>query len=404
MTTLTVFLCGDVMTGRGIDQILWHPCSPEIHEPYVRDARDYVELAEQTSGTISRPVDPAYIWGDALGELDRVAPHARVINLETSITQSSDYWKGKGINYRMHPDHIASLTVARIDVCTLANNHVLDYGYEGLKETVDTLKRAGLRVAGAGGTLVEARQPAVLDFEQGRLFVWSVGTESSGVPPVWAATANRPGIDFLDDLSDAGADVLANRFMRVKRPGDIGIASIHWGSNWGYDVPESQVRFAHRLIDSGIDIVHGHSSHHPRPIEVYRGKLVLYGCGDFLNDYEGISGHEQYRGDLALMYFPTVEIAAGRLVTLRMVPMRVRKMKLNRVSASDAEWLRASIKQASAEFGCDLQLLADGSLALRWGSAVSLSLRRSTQRTATSEQSFFRSGTDRRRHCLRSDR
>jgi poly-gamma-glutamate capsule biosynthesis protein CapA/YwtB (metallophosphatase superfamily) len=381
---LTLFLCGDVMTGRGIDQILWHPSEPEIHEPYVRDARDYVALAEETSGPIPQPVDPSYIWGDALDELDRVAPHARIINLETSVTRSNDYWKGKGINYRMHPAHIACLTVARIDVCTLANNHVLDYGYEGLTETLETLKCAALRVTGAGLTLTEASVPAVIDFERGRLFVWSLGTHSSGIPPIWAATANRPGVDFLDSLSDAAADATADRFARVRRPGDVGIVSIHWGSNWGYDVPEAHVRFAHRLIDGGIDIVHGHSSHHPRPIEVYRDKLVLYGCGDFLNDYEGISGCEQYRGDLVLMYFPTVEAGTGKLLTLRMVPMRVRKMTLNRVSPSEAEWLQASVSQASTEFGCDVELLPDATLTLRSGSAVSQPMTRSDQRSTTS--------------------
>jgi len=366
---LTLFLCGDIMTGRGIDQILAHPNAPDIHEPYVRDARDYIALAEQASGPIPRPVDPAYVWGDVLDELDRVAPQARIINLETSVTRSGSYWKGKGINYRMHPANIACLTAARLDVCTLANNHVLDYGYEGLAETLETARAAGLRVAGAGGNRVEACQPAVVDFNSSRLFVWSLGTESSGIPPIWAATATRPGVDFLDDLSDAAADALADRFVRVKRSRDIAVASIHWGSNWGYDVPYAHVRFAHRLIDRGIDVVHGHSSHHPRPMEVYRDKLVLYGCGDFLNDYEGISGYEHYRDDLVLMYIPTIDPETGRLAALRLVPMRIRKMKLNRAAPSDTEWLQRRMSETSAEFGCGVDLLDDGSLALRWNSA-----------------------------------
>ena len=367
---LTLFLCGDVMTGRGIDQILRHPSLPDIYEPYVRDARDYVVLAEQANGPIPRAVDPAYIWGDALDELKRVAPYVRVINLETSITRSDEYWKGKGINYRMHPDNIACLTAARVDICTLANNHVLDYGYDGLEETLDRLKAAGLRVVGAGRDLTEARRPAIIDFGTGRLFVWSLGTRSSGVPPMWAAMPDRPGVDFLDDFSDAAADALADRFVSVKQRGDVGMVSIHWGSNWGYNISLAHVRFAHRLIDGGIDIVHGHSSHHPRPIEVYRGKLVLYGCGDFLNDYEGISGYEQYRDDLVLMYFPMLEPVTGRLLTLTMVPMRRRKLKLNRASASEAEWLQERVSEVSAEFGCGVERLGNGSLALRWGHAV----------------------------------
>src|SRR6266516_2677472 len=120
------------MTGRGVDQILPCPSAPEIFEPCVRDARDYVALAGLASGPIPRALAPGYIWGDALEELARAAPDARIINLETSVTSSDEYWPDKGVNYRMHPDNIACLTVARIDVCVLANNHVLDYGYGGL--------------------------------------------------------------------------------------------------------------------------------------------------------------------------------------------------------------------------------------------------------------------------------
>src|SRR5689334_3911408 len=129
---VTLFVCGDVMTGRGVDQILAHPCPPEIHESYVRDARDYVDLAEEANGPIARPVAAAYIWGDALQELEHVAPDARIINLETSVTTSEDFWRGKGIHYRMHPQNVTCLVAAGVDVCVLANNHVLDYGRAGL--------------------------------------------------------------------------------------------------------------------------------------------------------------------------------------------------------------------------------------------------------------------------------
>ncbi len=76
------------------------------------------------------------------------------------------------------------------------------------------------------------------------------------------------------------------------------VVSIHWGGNWGYGIPGEQRQFAHRLIDqAGVDVVHGHYSHHAKGIEVYHDKLILYGCGDFLNDYEGISGQERFRGE-----------------------------------------------------------------------------------------------------------
>src|SRR5687767_13748209 len=259
--SVTLFLCGDVMTGRGVDQILPHPSAPEVFEPCVRDAREYVVLAELASGPIPRAVAPRYIWGDALEEVARAAPDARIINLETSVTSCDDYCLDKRISYRMHPDNIACLTTARIDVCVLANNHVLDYGYAGLEETLDTLAAAGLKAAGAGRNITEARRPGIIDLPDGsRVLVFALGTQSSGIPGTWGATPIRPGVDLLKDLSPATADQILRRVDRVKRPGDIVVASIHWGSNWGYEVPRAHVQFAHRLIDGGVDIVHGHSS------------------------------------------------------------------------------------------------------------------------------------------------
>ena len=160
---MRVFLCGDVMTGRGIDQALPHPVRPTLYEPCVRDARDYVRLAESANGPVPRPVPFEYVWGDALGELERAGTDARIINLETAVTWSEDHWPGKGIHYRMHPRNIACLTAADIDCCCLANNHVLDWGYRGLAETLRALDEAGVPRAGAGRNAAEAASPAVLD-------------------------------------------------------------------------------------------------------------------------------------------------------------------------------------------------------------------------------------------------
>jgi poly-gamma-glutamate capsule biosynthesis protein CapA/YwtB (metallophosphatase superfamily) len=367
--TLTLFLCGDVMTGRGVDQILVHPSVPEIFEPCVRDAREYVELAELASGPIPLPVAPEYIWGDALEALARAAPDARIINLETSVTGRDEYWPDKGITYRMHPDNVTCLSVGLVDVCVLANNHVLDYGYAGLEETLDALAAAGMKTAGAGRDLAEARRPAIVELpDSRRVLVFAFGTRSSGIPSVWGATLDRAGVELLEDLSSSTADEILQRVGRVKRPGDVAVASIHWGGNWGYEVPRSHIRFAHRLIDGGIDIVHGHSSHHPRPIEVYRDKLVLYGCGDCINDYEGIRDNgalEAFRHDLVLLYLPTIDPGSGELLELRMEPMRIRNMRLNRTSSEEVAWLRDTVHRVSAEFDTAVGQRADGGLVLR---------------------------------------
>ncbi|GAA4890036.1 CapA family protein [Streptomyces coeruleoprunus] len=356
---VTLFLCGDVMLGRGVDQILPHPGDPTLWEEYVGDARSYVALAEAVNGPVPRPVDPAWPWGDALTLLDEAAPDVRIVNLETSVTRSDAFAPGKPVLYRMHPGNLPALAAARPDVCVLANNHVLDFGRAGLVETLRALHGAGLRTAGAGRDAAEALRPAAVPVRGpagGRVVVSAFGMPSSGVPAEWAAAADRPGVAFLPAASEAAAEDVLRRVREVRRPGDVVVVSVHWGSNWGYGVPREQVRFAHALVDGGVDVVHGHSSHHPRPLEVYRDRLVLYGCGDFIDDYEGISGYAEYRDDLRLLYFVTLEPGTGSLVELRMAPVRARRMRLGHASDEERSWLRSTLDRVSRGFGVRVAL------------------------------------------------
>ena len=360
---VTLFACGDVMPGRGIDQILPHPGDPELREDYASDANAYVRLAERVNGPIPRPVGFSWPWGDALPVVKETAPDVRVINLETSVTRSADFDPGKAVHYRMNPDNLPCVAAIRPDVCALANNHVLDFGQRGLRETLATLAGAGLATAGAGLDAAQAARPAAIPLPGGgRMLVLSCGTASSGIPPQWAATSARPGVNLLPGLSPAAADALAARARSVRQGGDLVVVSVHWGSNWGYGVHSDQVAFARRLIDGGVDLIHGHSSHHPRPIEVYRGKLVLYGCGDCIDDYEGITGYQEYRDDLRLLYFASLAPGTGELAALTMVPMQARNMRLRHASAADSRWLAATLGRISREFGSRIEHRPDGSL------------------------------------------
>ena len=345
-----IFLTGDVMTGRAIDQLLPHPGDPALRESVVSDARTYISLAERVNGPIAAPVDFAWPWGEALDIADQFAPDVRLLNLETSITARGEFAPGKAVHYRMHPDNIGCVAAIRPNVCALANNHILDFGYQGLTDTLRVLANSEIASAGAGLDAASAECPAIVD----GVVIAACGMGSSGIPRGWAATGQRPGVAYAPDMSDGTADKIAERALRSKRPGDVAVVSVHWGSNWGYDVDDAQVRFAHRLIDAGIDLVHGHSSHHPRPIEVYRGKLILYGCGDTIDDYEGISGYESFRHDLRLLYF-----AYPDECTLRMVPMRARRMRLEHAPRADAEWLRAGLAEMSRRFGTGVERVAD---------------------------------------------
>jgi poly-gamma-glutamate capsule biosynthesis protein CapA/YwtB (metallophosphatase superfamily) len=365
--SLRLFLCGDVMTGRGIDQVLPHPVDPVLHEPYVRDAREYVALAEEAHGPIPQPLNFDYIWGDALQELNRAGVGLRIVNLETAITSAGTPWLNKGIHYRMHPQNAGCLAAGGISACALANNHVLDWGYDGLSETLETLNATGIAHPGAGNNANEAMQPAVIDNgAKGRLLLFSFGSITSGIPEDWKATSISPGVNLLDDLSETTAARVCDQIRAYRKPDDLIIASIHWGSNWGYEIPREQVAFAHLLIEGGVAIVHGHSSHHMKAIEVFRGRLVLYGCGDFLTDYEGISGYEAFRGDLALMFFVELDVSNGELISARLVPMQMRRFRLERASTTDAKWLCDLLNELGKHSGTALRLDDDSSLALGW--------------------------------------
>jgi len=305
--TLTLWLAGDVMTGRGIDQVQANPGDPALYELLVRDARDYVRLAEAVNGRVPAPVASGYVWGEALAEIDRRRPNLRLVNLETAITHRGQPWPDKGVHYRMHPANIGCLMVARIDCCALANNHVLDWGQDGLAQTLATLHQAGIQTAGAGTNAEAASAPTVL---------------------------------------------------------------LHWGGNWGVEVPQAHQQFSRRLIELGAaDLVHGHSSHHPRPVEVYRGRLILYGCGDLINDYEGIASQRSHDPSAVCLYFAQISRASGALQRLEIVPMQLRRLQLVKAHAAARRSLQSLFENDRLRYRTRLQAQPDGSWQLDWQSA-----------------------------------
>jgi poly-gamma-glutamate synthesis protein (capsule biosynthesis protein) len=359
---LSIFLGGDLMTGRGVDQILAHPGDPQLWEAATLDARTYVRLAEEANGPIPAPVEDAWPWGDALDVLDRYGAQVRLANLETSITTHDGAESGKGVHYRMAPRNVGCLDAAGLQAVTLANNHVLDFGRPGLVETLETLAGAGIATAGAGLDADDAARPAIVSTGAGgRAVLFGLGSPSSGIPAQWTAEVDGPGVHVVTELSPRIADEIAHRVAAVRQPGDVVVVSVHWGSNWGYEVPAEHIAFARRLVDGGVDLVHGHSSHHPRPVEIYRGKLILYGVGDLIDDYEGIRGYERYRPDLRLLPIATVDETSGALEELLLAPMQVRQMRLWYADAMGIEFLCGLLNEiSSASF-----VVADGIIELQ---------------------------------------
>src|SRR5699024_9836579 len=168
---------------------------------------------------------------------------------------------------------------------------------------------------------------------------------------------------YLPRISEESGVELGARVAQAKRPGDLAVVSVHWGSYWGYRIEREQTEFAHQLVQSGVDVVHGHSSHHPRPVEVYKDRLILYGCGDLVNDYEGISGHGGLRPELRPVYLATLD-TAGRLQALTIRLFQAREMRLPRATEGDARWLARTLTRSSRRFGSRFSPAPDDSVVL----------------------------------------
>jgi poly-gamma-glutamate synthesis protein (capsule biosynthesis protein) len=203
-----------------------------------------------------------------------------------------------------------------MNAVSLANNHVLDYGYDALIEMLGILNQAGIVHSGAGPNYGEASRLATSEVS-GRKLGLLAFTDNE---PAWEATADRPGGFYVPtDLTDSRATKLLEIVRESRDVVDVLIVSAHWGSNWGHRPPQEHVLFAHALIEAGADIIFGHSSHVFRGIEFYRSRPVLYGAGDFVDDY---AIDQVERNDQSFIYVIEMEGKIPREV--RMYPTLIR--------------------------------------------------------------------------------
>lgn len=357
-----VFAVGDVMLARAVDMIQPYSCDPKLYEGNGLTALDYVSLAVAKNGPIPDLSErgPEYVWGDAVRILEEKRPDVRLINLETSVTVSNVPWPRKSVHYKMHPKNVSIIKSAHIDCCVLANNHTADWGFEGLRETLSCLDEAKISFVGAGFDSAHAAKPFVSEIPgRGRVLVFAFGHPSSGVLEQWKARDDREGLNMItaENLTKAVPEIKEQIARYKTKNNDTVIFSIHWGGNWGYDLEQYQQSFAHALIkEAGVDVVYGHSSHHFKGVEVFNNKLIIYGCGDFINDYEGIGGQESYRGDLSLMYFVDVDPSNGNLVNLEMVPTIIKTLRVNECTReNDVKWVHNTMQRECKKLGCDVK-------------------------------------------------
>ncbi len=310
---ISVALTGDVMLGRGVN----------------------LALREMT------PEEP---WGDVLPLLH--AADLRIVNLECAITARGRPWSRtpKVFHFRADPAAVAVLEAARIDACSLANNHSLDFEEEGLLDTIAHLDAAGIAHAGAGRDLAEARRPALLDTRGTRVALIAATDNEPG----WAAGADRPGTNYLPVSLDPDVLRAVEEMVGAARAAgaDVVVFSNHWGPNM-VERPSARFRrFARAVIDRGVDIYHGHSAHLFQGVEIYRGRPILYDTGDFLDDY---AVDPVLRNDWSFLFLVSLE--AGRLVGLELVPVALEFAQVRLAVGAEREAILERMERLSAEMG-----------------------------------------------------
>ena len=293
---------------------------------------------------------PAYAWGDTLPLLQRA--DARFINLECAITDWGEPEPGKVFCFRTDAKNVEVLRVAHIDAVSLANNHVLDYGEPGLRETLRNLDASGIRHAGAGLTALEAQQPAWLAID-GLRIAFLAATDNQ---PDWEATADRPGVFYIPiDPADERFQRLVTLVRAAKRAADLVMVSLHWGPNWGYQPPPEHPPAARLLIESGADIIFGHSAHIVRGIEVYRGRPILYSCGDFVDDY---AVDQVERNDES--FIVQAYLSGRELTRLSLIPTVIEEFQARLARGTRRDSICDKMGSLCRQLGTEARRVADG--------------------------------------------
>jgi poly-gamma-glutamate capsule biosynthesis protein CapA/YwtB (metallophosphatase superfamily) len=245
-----------------------------------------VMLGRKVAEALNYHMRPEEPWGDVMPLLD--AADLRIINLECAITDNEQPWTRtpKVFHFRAEPSAIETLRTARIDACSLANNHTLDFEEQGLLDTLEHLDAAGIRHAGAGRNQAEAADPAILTVraDHTRRVAMLAFTDNE---PSFAAGTDRPGTNYLP--VSLKPDVLRRLERAVSDVREMGVDTVIFSNHLGPNMVQRPKaifrRFARAVIDLGVDVYYGHSAHVFQGVEIYRGKPILYDTGDFIDDY-----------------------------------------------------------------------------------------------------------------------
>lgn len=307
-TEVTIGVAGDIMLGRLVGKSIKH--SKDYYHP----------------------------WGNLLPLL--LSTDFNIANLETTLTRSTDK-VSKMFNFKSDPKNIQALLEANILFVNLANNHILDFGIRGLNDTLKTLDKKSILHAGAGQNLIQAQKPAYIT-KDNLTFAFISATDNE---PSWIATQSKPGINFID-FNENSAESLATQIKDLKKSVNFVIVSLHWGPNWDVRPKVAFQKFAHRILDAGADLIHGHSPHIFQGIEIYNDKLIIYSAGDFLDDY---AVDRELHNDQSFLFLTTFDNQG--LKELRLIPVKISDLQVNKAPYYEAQKMILHMQKLSLELG-----------------------------------------------------
>jgi poly-gamma-glutamate capsule biosynthesis protein CapA/YwtB (metallophosphatase superfamily)/Tfp pilus assembly protein PilF len=284
----------------------------------MRAEEDVIELVAVGDLSLARGVNVDLYTGRSESPLRYVAPligRANVAfgNLESPLTKRAKRSPTKGprggsIYLKGNPDYTFLLTEAGFDVLSLANNHVLDYGEQGLSDTLYYLAQEEIKPVGAGLDLAAALEPASVDVDG---YVIKFLAFSGVEPKEYYAGPAKPGAAPLDEATVVSA------ISRARREASLVVVSLHWGAESMAYPSSEQRRLAHKFVDAGADIILGHHPHVLQGVETYEGAIIAYSLGNFLFDSRYPDRH--YSTVLA------VEISRSRgILGFRLIPIYIK--------------------------------------------------------------------------------
>lgn len=229
---------------------------------------NYVQNAYNRAGGISGVLDDGIRQEIADADIF-------MVNQEFPFTDRGEKVPDKQFNFRVSPQWVSALKEMDVDLVTLANNHILDYGQQGLLDSCDTLNEAGIAYVGGGKDLDEAKK--LVTMEAGGRTIGFLGTSRVYMDGSWAAGAGHPGVFSTYDPSLAIEEI-----KKAKEQCDYLVVYVHWGIERNTEPESYQRSMGQAYIDAGADLVVGSHPHVLQPVETYKDKTIAYSLGNFV--------------------------------------------------------------------------------------------------------------------------